>query len=72
MGGGIDPEILFNMMGAQGGFGGSRFGDARGGGFPGGARGFPGGGFPGGAQFSFGGSGARQQGQGYPGSFNFS
>ncbi|WAO88614.1 J domain-containing protein [Fusarium falciforme] len=39
--GGIDPEILFNMMGGQGGFGGGGFRSA--GGFPGG-----------GASFSFG------------------
>ncbi|KAF5129679.1 DnaJ subfamily C member 7 [Metarhizium anisopliae] len=44
--GGIDPEILFSMMGNQGGFGGGGFRSA--GGFPGGA-----GGFPGGAQFNF-------------------
>ncbi|KAL7936326.1 hypothetical protein V8C35DRAFT_254669 [Trichoderma chlorosporum] len=65
--GGIDPEILFSMMGNQGGFGGGGF---RAGGFPGGAGGFPGGagGFPGGASFNFGGAGAggRQRG-GFPG-----
>ncbi|PTB66314.1 TPR-like protein [Trichoderma citrinoviride] len=65
--GGIDPEILFSMMGNQGGFGGGGF---RSGGFPGGAGGFPGGagGFPGGASFNFGGAGAgsRQRG-GFPG-----
>ncbi|KAG9257239.1 DNAJ domain-containing protein [Emericellopsis atlantica] len=59
--GGIDPEILFSMMGNQGGFGGGGF-RGGGGGFPGGARGFPGGGgaggFPGGAQFNYGGGGA--------------
>jgi DnaJ family protein C protein 7 len=38
MGGGIDPEILFSMMGQGGAFGGG---------------GFPGGGFPGGASFTF-------------------
>jgi len=72
--GGIDPEILFSMMGNQGGFGGGGFRSA-GGGFPGGARGFPGGagGFPGGASFDFGGGGGpRQRTQGYPGGFNFS
>ncbi|KZZ95897.1 DNAJ domain containing protein [Moelleriella libera RCEF 2490] len=42
--GGIDPEILFSMMGNQGGFGGGGFRQA-GGGFPGAAGGFPGGGF---------------------------
>ena len=57
--GGIDPEILFSMMGQQGGFGG--------GGFRGGA-----GGFPGGAQFNFGGGGDPRRGGGYPGGFNFS
>ncbi|TQV99441.1 DNAJ domain-containing protein [Cordyceps javanica] len=53
--GGIDPEILFSMMGQQGGFGG--------GGFPGGGRGFPGGagGFPGGATFNFSTGGGRPQ-----------
>ncbi|KAH6606837.1 dnaj domain containing, partial [Trichoderma cornu-damae] len=59
--GGIDPEILFSMMGNQGGgFGGGGF---RAGGFPGGA-----GGFPGGASFNYGGagSGGRQRG-GFPG-----
>ncbi|UPK90013.1 hypothetical protein LCI18_000948 [Fusarium solani-melongenae] len=56
--GGIDPEILFNMMGGQGGFGGGGFRSA--GGFPGG-----------GASFSFGGD-PRQQRGGYPGGFNFS
>ncbi len=59
--GGIDPEILFSMMGQQGGFGG-------GGGFPGGGRGFPGGagGFPGGASFNFS-SGGGGRPQGFPG-----
>lgn len=59
--GGIDPEILFSMMGNQGGFGGGGF-QSRG--FPGGA----GGGFPGGASFNFGGAGpgGRQRG-GFPG-----
>ncbi|ATY63781.1 DNAJ domain containing [Cordyceps militaris] len=57
--GGIDPEILFSMMGQQGGFHG-------GGGFPGGGRGFPGGGgFPGGASFNFSSGGGRPQG--FPG-----
>ncbi|KAK0763049.1 hypothetical protein N5P37_004032 [Trichoderma harzianum] len=58
--GGIDPEILFSMMGNQGGFGGGGF---RAGGFPGGAGGFPGGagGFPGGASFNFGGAGAADR-----------
>ncbi|EHK41429.1 hypothetical protein TRIATDRAFT_173440, partial [Trichoderma atroviride IMI 206040] len=58
--GGIDPEILFSMMGNQGGFGGGGF-QSRG--FPGGA-----GGFPGGASFNFGGAGpgGRQRG-GFPG-----
>ncbi|KAM0299536.1 hypothetical protein HYE67_007612 [Fusarium culmorum] len=59
--GGIDPEILFSMMGQQG-FGGG------GGGFRS-AGGFPGGG--GGAHFNFGGD-PRQQRGGYPGGFNFS
>lgn len=58
--GGIDPEILFSMMGNQGGFGGGGF---RGGG------GFPGGG---GAQFNFGGAGPQRGGGGFPGGFNFS
>ncbi|KAK0389162.1 hypothetical protein NLU13_2737 [Sarocladium strictum] len=60
--GGIDPEILFNMMGGGGGGG---FRSA--GGFPGGARGFPGGGggFPGGASFNFGGDGGRPQRGGF-------
>ncbi|KAJ6782077.1 hypothetical protein PWT90_03155 [Aphanocladium album] len=60
--GGIDPEILFSMMGQQGGFGGGG-----GGGFHGGARGFPGGagGFPGGASFNFGGAGGGRP-QGFP------
>ncbi|KAK7740528.1 hypothetical protein SLS53_005371 [Cytospora paraplurivora] len=40
---GIDPEILFSMMGQQGGFGGGGFGGG-GGGFPGGGFGFGGGG----------------------------
>ncbi|KAK5989912.1 DnaJ-like protein [Cladobotryum mycophilum] len=40
--GGIDPEILFSMMGNQGGFGGGG-GFRSAGGFPGGAGGFPGG-----------------------------
>ncbi|KND87956.1 DnaJ subfamily C member 7 [Tolypocladium ophioglossoides CBS 100239] len=59
--GGIDPEILFGMMGNQGGgFGGGGFRTA--GGFPGGAGGFPSGGsFPGGASFNFNGAG-RQRG----------
>lgn len=55
---GIDPEILFSMMGQQGGFGGG--------------QGFGGGGFPGG-NFNFGGGGGgggRQRG--FPGGFNFS
>ncbi|KAM0263044.1 hypothetical protein ACHAQJ_001423 [Trichoderma viride] len=58
--GGIDPEILFSMMGNQGFGGGGGF---RSGGFPGGAAG----GFPGGANFNFGGAGpgGRQRG-GYP------
>lgn len=52
--GGIDPEIIIQMMGGQGGhgFGGGGFGGfgGGGGGFPGGGRsrgrgGFPGGGF---------------------------
>ncbi|KAF4468307.1 tetratricopeptide repeat 2 [Fusarium albosuccineum] len=47
--GGIDPEILFSMMGQQGGFGGGGFRSA--GGFPGG----------GGASFSFGGGDPRQR-----------
>ncbi|KAM0436745.1 hypothetical protein ACHAPT_002456 [Fusarium lateritium] len=59
--GGIDPEILFSMMGGQGGFGGGGGGGFRS------AGGFPGGG---GASFSFGGD-PRQRG-GYPGGFNFS
>lgn len=59
--GGIDPEILFNMMGGQGGFGGGGFGGG-GGGFPGG--GFPGGGFPGGG-FN------QRGGGGFPGGGNF-
>lgn len=54
MPGGIDPEILFNMMGGGGGFGGG------GGGFGGGGGG---GGFPSGASFSFAdGSGGRRGG----------
>ncbi|CAM1505285.1 Fc.00g109220.m01.CDS01 [Cosmosporella sp. VM-42] len=58
--GGIDPEILFSMMGNQGGFGGGGF-RSQGGGFPGGAAGF-----------DFGGGG-RQRGGGFPpGGFNFS
>jgi DnaJ family protein C protein 7 len=61
--GGIDPEILFSMMGQQG-FGGG------GGGFRS-AGGFPGGGGGGGAHFNFGGD-PRQQRGGYPGGFNFS
>lgn len=69
--GGIDPEILFSMMGGQGGgFGGGGF-RGGGGGFPGGARaGGAGGagGFPG-AQFNF--ANAGQQ-RGFPGGFNFS
>ncbi|KAK2608775.1 hypothetical protein QQS21_002632 [Conoideocrella luteorostrata] len=66
--GGIDPEILFSMMGNQGGFGGGGGGGFRqSGGFPGGARGFPGGGFPGGATFSFGnGGGGHSRGGGFP------
>ncbi|KAM5369266.1 hypothetical protein ACJZ2D_009087 [Fusarium nematophilum] len=56
--GGIDPEILFSMMGQQGGFGGGGFRTS--GGFPGG----------GGASFNFGGD-PRQRG-GFPGGFNFS
>ncbi|GAB1320770.1 hypothetical protein MFIFM68171_10980 [Madurella fahalii] len=57
MGGGIDPEILFSMMGQGGAFGG-------GGGFHGGA------GFPGGASFSF---NDRPRGRGgFPQGFNFS
>ncbi|UNI14029.1 hypothetical protein JDV02_000710 [Purpureocillium takamizusanense] len=65
--GGIDPEILFSMMGNQGGFGGGGFRGA--GGFPGGAGGFPGaaGGFPGGASFNFNTGGAgRARGGGFP------
>ncbi|KGQ10448.1 DnaJ subfamily C member 7 [Beauveria bassiana D1-5] len=59
--GGIDPEILFSMMGQQGGFGG--------GGFPGGGRAFPGGagGFPGGATFNFSTGGGGRPQQGFPG-----
>lgn len=66
MAGGIDPEIIFQMMGGQGG--------GFGGGFPGGG----GGGFPGGATFSFGGNGRPRQrgggfpGGGFPGGFQFS
>ncbi|KAG5984757.1 hypothetical protein E4U55_003269 [Claviceps digitariae] len=63
--GGIDPEILFSMMGNQGGFGGGG-GFRHAGGFPGGATGgFPaGGGFPGGATFSFGnGGGGHPRGE---------
>ncbi|TDZ51807.1 DnaJ-like protein subfamily C member 7-like protein [Colletotrichum trifolii] len=63
MPGGIDPEILFNMMGGGGGgFGGG--GSFNGGGFPGG----------GGGHFSFDGSGGgRPRGGGYGGrGFNFS
>ncbi|KAH8752502.1 DNAJ domain-containing protein [Diaporthe sp. PMI_573] len=57
---GIDPDILFSMMGQQGGFGGG------GGGFGGG--GFPGGG---GGGFHFAnGSGGRARG--FPGGFQFS
>ncbi|KAH6897204.1 hypothetical protein B0T10DRAFT_179603 [Thelonectria olida] len=58
--GGIDPEILFSMMGQQGGFGGGGF-RAGGGGFPGG----------GGASFNFGGDG-RSRGGFNPHNFNFS
>ncbi|KAH6998818.1 tetratricopeptide repeat protein 2 [Ilyonectria robusta] len=58
--GGIDPEILFSMMGNQGGFGGGGFRSA--GGFPGG----------GGASFNFGGGGGQQRGGFPPGGFNFS
>ncbi|GAO13135.1 hypothetical protein UVI_02024930 [Ustilaginoidea virens] len=55
--GGIDPEILFSMMGNQGGFGGG--GPRHAGGFPGN------GGFPAGATFSFGnGAGAHARGGG--------
>ncbi|KAG5976007.1 hypothetical protein E4U56_002672 [Claviceps arundinis] len=51
--GGIDPEILFSMMGNQGGFGGGGFRHAGGGAFP--AGGFHGGGFStGGHSYSFG------------------
>ncbi|CAG9937535.1 unnamed protein product [Clonostachys rosea f. rosea IK726] len=66
--GGIDPEILFSMMGGQGGFGGGGF-RGGGGGFPGGARfSSGGGGFPGGGQqFNFGG-GQRSNYQGGAGS----
>lgn len=62
--GGIDPEILFSMMGNQGGFGGSS-GGFGGGGFQGSS-----GGFPGGTSFNFntGGSGGRQRG--FPGGFS--
>ena len=60
MHGGIDPEILFSMMGNQGGFGG--------GGFGGGGGGFPGGG-GGGFHFNQGGGGGRQRG--FPGGFQF-
>ncbi|KAI1037328.1 hypothetical protein LB503_008980 [Fusarium chuoi] len=60
--GGIDPEILFSMMGQQGGFGGGGFRSA---------GGFPGGGGGGGAHFNFGGADPRQRG-GFPGGFNFS
>ncbi|KPM35342.1 hypothetical protein AK830_g11219 [Neonectria ditissima] len=59
--GGIDPEILFSMMGNQGGFGGGGFRSA--GGFPGGG---------GGANFNFGGGDGRQRGGFPPGGFNFS
>jgi DnaJ homolog subfamily C member 7 len=64
--GGIDPEIILQMMGQNGGFGGGGFGG-------GGA-----GGFPGGISFNAGGGGGgRQRGQGFPGGsfpggFNFS
>ncbi|KAK7736795.1 hypothetical protein SLS63_003144 [Diaporthe eres] len=55
---GIDPDILFSMMGQQGGFGG-------------GGGGFGGGGFPGGGGFHFAnGSGGRARG--FPGGFQFS
>lgn len=54
---GIDPEILFSMMGQQGGFGGGP-------GF-GGAGGFPGG------NFNFGNGGGSRT-RGYPGGFQFS
>ncbi|KAL2261306.1 hypothetical protein VTK26DRAFT_4422 [Humicola hyalothermophila] len=56
MAGGIDPEILFSMMGQGGG--------------PFGGGGFPGGGFPGGGGFSFN-SHARGRG-GFPQGFHFS
>ncbi|KAM0196577.1 hypothetical protein ACHAPI_005752 [Fusarium lateritium] len=55
--GGIDPEILFSMMGQQG-FGGGGGGFRSAGGFPGGGGG--------GAHFNFGGD-PRQQRGGYPG-----
>ncbi|KAI5465495.1 hypothetical protein BGZ63DRAFT_349178 [Mariannaea sp. PMI_226] len=63
--GGIDPEILFSMMGNQG-FGGGGGGFRSAGGFPGGA-----GGFPGGANFNFGGDG-RSRGGFNAGNFHFS
>lgn len=56
MGGGIDPEILFSMMGQGGG--------------PFGGGGFPGGGFPGGG-FSFN-SHARGGRGGFPQGFQYS
>lgn len=56
---GIDPEILFSMMGQQGGFGGGP-------GFGGGGGGFPGG------NFNFGGGAGGGRQRGYPGGFNFS
>ncbi|KOS19271.1 DnaJ -like protein subfamily C member 7 -like protein [Escovopsis weberi] len=64
--GGIDPEILFSMMGNQGGFGGGGGGGFRSaGGFPGGGGGFGGaGGFPGGASFNFGNAGAGGRSRG--------
>ncbi|KAF7562005.1 hypothetical protein G7046_g2133 [Stylonectria norvegica] len=49
--GGIDPEILFSMMGNQGGFGGGGFRGAGGGGFPG----------AGGPSFSFGGDDEEEE-----------
>ena len=60
MHGGIDPEILFSMMGNGGGFGGGGFGGA--------------GGFPGGASFNFSDGSRQQRGGQYGGRnpFNFS
>ncbi|EOO04138.1 putative small glutamine-rich tetratricopeptide repeat-containing protein a protein [Phaeoacremonium minimum UCRPA7] len=58
MAGGIDPEILFSMMGGMGGGGG------------GGGGGF-GGGFPGGGSFQFTNQGGGSRPRGFPGGFHY-